>query len=109
MKVLKRIFYRYFYKEPYVPKLIGMRPLDNGRLALAFWNKKIKKEEVKVYDVWKNNPKTSTYYTGWYDREKFKSCYLYGGWVYWGKEAEFMGSVLYYDSELVKEDFQCLK
>ena len=88
--------------------LVGMRPLENGRLALAYRHKVSRKEEVRVFDVRKAFPKTSCYYVGWYDDEIFKSCYLYDGMIFWDADTELRGDHIYFHSKLVKGDFQCI-
>ena len=95
--------------DHYVPKLIGMRPLKKGRLALSYWNEEMKKEEVRVYDVWKAYPKKTAPFPGWYDRKVFKSCYLFGGGIFWDEYNELWGDHIYSYSVLVKEDFHCVK
>ena len=108
--LMKRIHDKEIEDSEYVPELIGMRPLENGRLALAFWNEKTRKEEVRIYDVWKAHPKDGkgVKYLDWYDPVKFKQCYLYMDMIWWEQDIELSIDHIYYYTKLVKEDFQKL-
>ena len=114
--------FRWFHKTflqkklPYSPQLIGVRPLENGRLALCFRNSGLDPEnsiEVKVFDLWKcyaswrdvepNNK--------WFDPGFFKTAYVLGDFICWGEtdDLDICISDLYEDSDVVEEDFRCLK
>ena len=99
-----------------IPKLIGMRPLEKGRLALAFWDKKVEPENalmVRVYDLWKKfeSRKDQEPISRWFEPVFFATVYLLGDCVCWGgnSDLDIFSDDLYYDSVLVKEDFRCLK
>ena len=116
--------------DNYVPRLVGMRPLENGRLALAFNDDRRKDEdgysveEVRIFDFWtvfadrrqinendeewRNWPKLVM--ARWFDPEFFKTAYLYMNSVCWGEGGFDLHYTELYDmSVLVKEDFQCVK
>ena len=100
---------------PYTPRLIGARPLDNGRLALAFWNEKTKQEEVLVADIWgafmdrRLSPLWESLFSKLYNETLFNSLYLYDGNVCWPFGLELSYLELYSASEIAKDGFQCLK
>ena len=96
--------------DEYIPKLIGMRPLENGRLALAFDNKESGQLEVRIYNVWKVFPRESVgaKYLGWYEPDTFKKAYLFGSSVYWTEDVDLYSDILYLNSVLVEGDFHCV-
>jgi len=98
------------YWKSYIPIIEGLRPLKNGRLALAFWNEKIGLEEVRVFDVWKyfksrrNDPLISP----WFNPEYFKRVYLYHQMACWEPIRELSAEQLYENSEIVRGSFEDL-
>ena len=89
---------------------LGVRPLENGRLALSYYNKKTKKEEVRVYDLWvgfesrRNDPLCEK----WFNISFFKTLYYYKDCVCWNESMTLPVDDLYVWSELVEGKFQCL-
>ena len=95
-----------------IPVLYGARPLENGRLALAF--RVGKKHEVRVYDLWSDIKKRrdgGDLVPQFFDLAYFKTAYLYGQRVCWGDGHgwDMAADFLYDASEVVEEDFQCLR
>ena len=116
-----RDFFNWFYYRvikrvpplPYVPQLAGMRPLRNGRLALAYWsNKREYNEEVRIFDLWSffKDRKEEDPISKWYNIEFFNRVYIYGGAACWsGISMLALSSDWLYDvSILVEEDFECV-
>ena len=122
------IFVEFYWKhikryKPYSnsPRLVGVRPLENGRLALAFRNKKnrvwIKElmiwddEELRIYDLWKDfaSRKDEPVVSKWYKEDFFYRFYFYGDTLSWGSGLDLGADYLYRNSEVVKGDFLCLR
>ena len=93
-----------------MPRLTGMRPLENGRLALVFWDDVLQDSEVRVYDLWsgfasrRNDPLCSK----WFDPEFFRRACIFGECVAWDDFYELPFDELYDGSEKVEEGFWCL-
>jgi hypothetical protein len=81
----------------YCPSLVGMRVLDNGRLALAFWNDATERYEFKVVNVWESYSSYRGHSIAgkWFDPDFFKGAFLFHGMVYWPSVGELPGSDLY--------------
>ena len=113
--------WRWFYTRvvkgippvPYVPKLSGLRPLENGRLVLSYFNnKKEYNEEVRIFNLWKyfENRRDEHPLSLWYNPEFFKKVYVYHGCACWdGVSMLALGSDwLYENSALIQEGFECV-
>jgi hypothetical protein len=74
-----------------------MRVLENGRLALAFWNEALGKYEFKVVNVWESysNYQGHCIAGKWFDEECFKGAFLFHGMVCWPSVGELHGCDLY--------------
>ena len=95
----------------YVPRLIGVRPLANGRLVLAYINDESNEEEIFVYDLWDDfkDRKEEDPISKWYNQDFFNKVYMYGDTISWGSGLDMWSGYLYKKGKPTEEDFECVK
>ena len=111
------IFYEFYWRfikrvpaMPYTPELIGVRPLENGRLGLAFWDKKEQWEEYRVINIWEvfKDRKEDPVIKPLFDPDVFSEVCFYQWQAQWPNWYDISATELYSLSHDIPENFLCL-
>ena len=99
---------------PGIPGLVGMRPLENGRIALSFFDDRREVGEIRVYDLWTDFASRRAelpWIERLFDQEFFKSVYVSGFCLCWeeSSDLDIPLEYVFQRSVPVKEGFRCLK